>query len=492
MPSKWGLAKNKNYFPKGVWCFLDPLPDLSIKFLTNITELPLFSSDSIWIDLSLLLALIVSLIFSGFFSAIETALTSSNNIRLRNLMDENKRGARKAVYLSENYDKTITAILIGNNLVNIGASTIAASMFARIFILGPTWSSVVSTVVMTILVLIFGEILPKTFAKENPEKTLLSRSMVMWVIMKFFTPLTWLFMQIKRAANVIKHDEEVEVTPSITDKELETIIDVMEGEGVIDEDRADLIQSALDLENKVVGDIMTPRVDIDAIEISTPPHDIYVSLHASRYSRVPIYEGDKDNIIGILSVKDFMFAIIEARDNREQINVRNLLTEPYFISKNTKADDLLTVMQSTKRHMAIVVDEYGGTAGIVTMEDVLEELVGEIYDEYDEIEEDDIIELSENHYQVSPDMEVDELFDELHLGEAPANHSPLVGGFVYELASSLPEVDMEVTLNHRDETHEVEKSFATNYLLTFIIKEVENRRIVKLELIVEKLNEEEI
>ena len=230
---------------------------------------PLFSNESILIDILLLLLIVVCLIFSAFFSSTETALSSVNSIRIKNYMDEKVKGARKAVLLAENYDKTVTAILIGNNLVNIAATTVVASMFARIAILG-SWASVISTILMTLIVLIFGEILPKTYSKEAPEKVLLRNSGFMWVITKILTPITWFFVKLKQLISLARKKPKTESTPYVTDTELESIIDVMEGEGVIDEDRADLIQSALSLETKVVNDIMTPRVDIDAIEVSTP------------------------------------------------------------------------------------------------------------------------------------------------------------------------------------------------------------------------------
>ncbi len=452
---------------------------------------PLFSNESVLIDILLLLLIVVCFIFSAFFSSTETALSSVNTIRIKNYMDEKVKGARKAVILAENYDKTVTAILIGNNLVNIAATTVAASMFARIAILG-SWSSVISTFVMTLIVLIFGEILPKTFSKEVPEKVLLRNSSFMWIITKILTPLTWIFIKLKELISLARKKPKNETTPYVTDAELESIIDVMEGEGVIDEDRADLIQSALSLETKVVYDIMTPRVDIDAIEISTPPQEILASLFESRYSRVPVYKEDKDNMIGILSVKDFMFAIIQAENDYSKIDLNQLLQAPYYVSKNTKVDDLLTEMQALKKHFAIVSDEYGGTAGIVTMEDALEELVGEIYDEYDEIEDDDITVISDNHYKISPDMDVEELFDYLELGNPPERKSSIIGAYVYDLCESLPEAGQEVSIEHLKNVFSGEKALEITYKLTFLIKKVENRRIINLELLVEKIKEENI
>lgn len=469
---------------------MESIPDLS-RSLVNFSSLPLFSNESWWYDLLLLGLIILCLVFSAFFSSTETALTSSNTIRLRNLMDENVRGARKAVFLSERYDETITAILIGNNLVNISASTLSASMFTRIVVLGPTWSNVLSTITMTIIVLIFAEILPKTFAKKSPEKSILARSGAMWVVLRIFTPITWVFMQIQKLASKIRGNDDEEIAPSINERELESIIDVMEGEGVIDEDRADLIQSALALENRFVSEIMTPRVDIEAIEVSMSTEEIYKAVYESKFSRVPVYEGDKDNILGILPVKDFIFAIVEAGNDLEKIDIRSLLTESLYVNKNVRVDDLLTEMQAAKKHMAIVVDEFGGTSGIVTMEDALEELVGEIYDEYDEVEQDEIIKLGEDHYSIPPDFAVEDLFEELELGDEPKHASSSVGGFVYRLSTSLPEAGMEIEYEHEVNIHDVEKTTTIQYLLTFVVKEVENRRISKLELFVKKLGDEE-
>lgn len=436
-----------------------------------------------------LLALIVILLcFSAFFSACETAYSTVNIIRLKNYLEEKRRGAKKAVYIAEKFDLTLTTILVGNNLVNIASTTIAAYIVTSV-IIDDSLANILNTVLMTIIVLIFGEILPKSFSKENPEKIALRFSGAMYFIIKILFPFTWLFIKLKKS--VVKKQENL---PSVTEEELESLIDVMENEGVIHKDNAELIQSALSLSDKNVFDIMTPRVDMVAVEVNDSIEEIKELFFEYQFSRVPVYEEDKDNIIGILSERDFFTAYINSNE-KSNIDIRKLISKPYFVSKTKKVDDLIREMQQLKKHFAIVSDEYGGTSGIVTMEDALEELVGEIYDESDEYDEEEdaekITKLDENKYLISADMELEYLFEELKLGKEPETRFASVGGFVYELSEEMPIVGNSVTIKSVYEEADIDNPVYIEYEIKFTIHKVENRRIKSLIVEIKELKTEE-
>lgn len=440
-----------------------------------------FITGTLWVDIMMVSIIVVFLIFSAFFSATETALSTANVIRLKKMAEEKRRGARKAVVMIENYNRTLTCILIGNNLVNIGASTLSALIFTTL-INDQTLASFASTFVMTMIVITFGEILPKTYAKTDATKLAARFAPVMWVFYKIFYPLGLIFMGLQK---LIARKEKDEV---VTGDELETIIDTMEDKGILDEDHADLIQSALTLGDKTVYDIMTPRVDMVAIEINYSVDEVLCEFFDSQYSRLPVYDGDKDNIVGILQEKDFLAAVIKKGKNN--VNIKALMQEPIFVTKTTRVDDLIKEMQEAKKHFAIVSDEYGGTSGIVTMEDALEGLVGEIYDEYDKDEDDyEINKIGENLYEMSSEVEMEELFEYLDI-TAPDTKYATIGGFVYDLMEGLPNVGDKTSVTTSKIVFEDEKVIDIIYKLTFKITEVENRRIRRLTLLVEETDEE--
>lgn len=433
----------------------------------------------------LLVVLIILLWLSSLFSSLETAYSTVNIIRLRNYMEEKKKGAKKAVYIAEKFDNTLTTLLIGNNLVNIGATTIAGYIIGKM-ILNPMWSNVVTTLGMTLIVLIFGEIIPKSYAKENAEKVALRYSGFLFVLIKIFSPLTWFFQKLRK----LFLKKNVDTTPQVTEEELESIIETMEDEGVIENKDAELMQNALDINDTNVYEIMTPRVDIVAIEVNMSVENIKKMFFDFQYSRIPVYDQDKDNMIGILHERDFFTAYIN--QNGKNINIRSLMSKPRYVSESTKVSDLIEEMQSGKFHFAIVSDEYGGTSGIVTLEDALEELVGEIYDEYDEeIENFKFKKIDEQHYIVSPNTELDELFDELKLGKKPNSKYHNVGGFVYELSEETPYKGKVVIYHSIYEEESVENPVHKEYNLKFTIDKVYKRRILSLLLEIEEIAEEE-
>lgn len=444
-----------------------------------------FFADNWALSLALLILFVLLLMASAFFSSTETAYSSVNLIRLRNYLEEKKKGAKKAVYIAEKFDVTLTTILVGNNFVNIAATTVA-TFIASQTILNPTWSNIISTLVMTIIILIFGEILPKANAKENAEKIALRNSGSMFIIMKILWPLTYLFIKLRKG--LLKNKIDDIATPMVTEDELESIIDTMETEGVIDKDDAELLQSAIDLSEKTVYDIMTPRVDIIAINIDDSIDKIRNQFLEYQFSRMPVYEGDKDHILGVLRERDFFATLIL---NRE-VNIRKLLSTPLYVSKSTKVDDLLRKMQKEKTHFAIVSDEYGGTSGVVTMEDALEELVGEIYDEYDDVEEiERITKIDENKYLLSSDMEVEELYEELKLGIPPYSKYSNIGGMLYEASEVTPYEGMKLFFDAEYEEESIENPVHIFYRLEYTIKKVENRRIRLVELLIREVDLED-
>ena len=424
-------------------------------------------------NILLVFVLIILLAFSAFFSSSETAFSTSNIIRIRNYADEKVKGARKALYICENYDKTLTSILVGNNLVNIAATTIGAYVFACL-IKNPTLANVLNTAVLTILVLIFGEILPKSLAKVNPEKLALKYSSVMYVIIWVLYPITFLFLKLQNRF-VKRAKKNTEILPTVTEDELESIIDTMEEEGVIDSDDAELIQGVLDLDDKVSYDIMTPRIDISAIELKEDNESILNLFIDTNYSRIPVYSEDIDHIIGILNFKDFY----REYNKNPKIDITKIMTEPLYINENVGVDDIIRSMQRVKKHMAVVLDEHGGTSGIVCLEDAIEEMVGEIYDEHDEVRNQSMfIKVEEKEFLVDAEIEIKDLFERLDIERIPETDYNNLAGFLYELSETVPKQDQVLKYTTVDERVDKDGNYIEKVIhLIFTLQCVEDRRI---------------
>ena len=420
--------------------------------------------------IAITVAIIILIFCSSFFSASETAYSTVNIMRLRTYVEEKQKGSKEALWIAEHFDRTLTTILVGNNIVNIAATTLAALLLNDL-ISNPTLSNLANVVGMTIIVLIFGEIIPKCRAKESAEKLALRYARLMRIIIKILYPITSFFMWLRK--RMVKKNEEI--TPTVTESELESIIDTMEEEGVIDADDADLMQSVLDISERTIYDIMVPRVDIVGVEVEMSVAQIRDIFFENKYSRLPVYRDDKDHIIGILSERDFFTFLLKNKTNAK-FNILELITRPLYVSKTMKVDDLIRRMQIEKKHFAIVSDEYGGTSGIVTMEDALEEIVGEIYDEHDESDDNtDIIKIDENVYEVEADVPLDDLYEILELGKAPESSYTNVGGFLYSLAEKIP-TEGEVLLWHTTVLSESEDELIEEkkYELQFTILEVKD------------------
>lgn len=379
-------------------------------------------SDSIY-----LIIIVVSIILSAYFSATETAFSSLNRIRVKNLAEKGNKKARLVLDLSERYDELISTILIGNNIVNILAASVSTLLFVNL--LGQEVGATVSTVVITLLVLVFSEVSPKSIAKESPEKFAMFSAPIINVLIMVFTPFNYLFKKWKlMLSKIFKHEED----RSITDEELLTIVDEAKEGGGINESESTLIRSAIEFRELEAADILTPRTDVSFISIDLELDKIADVFKETGYSRLPVYEGTVDHVVGIIHHKDFYNYVY----NREE-PLENYIKPALFITKNKKIDSLLKELQLKKMHIAVVLDEFGGTVGIVTMEDILEELVGEIWDEHDTIVH-EIEDLGNHEYLVSGNANVEKFFEIIDYDKEVDVFT--VSGWIVESLGHLPKV----------------------------------------------------
>ena len=394
---------------------------------------------------------------SAFFSASETALSTINRVRMKNAADEGDKKAKKVLKVADDYERTISTILIGNNIVNIGASSLATVIFMKLF---PNNGAAISTIFMTIVVLICGEVTPKSLAKANADKIAIYIAPVIDFLRTLFKPLVAILVKITNIFTKKSGDEQ----PSVTEEELKSIIESIEEEGVLEEAESNLVQSALEFDEIEVQEVLTPRVDVIAFDVDDSWEELLELVRTEGISRFPVYEDTIDHVIGVVRAKDVLLAEVAGKRD-----VRSLITPVMFIHRTMNISQLLTNLRRGKMQMAIVTDDYGGTLGLVTMEDCLEELVGEIWDEYDKVEEDFIV-ISENLFEVSGDINVYDLLDKLDVNtrnfESDYN---TVSGWTLEQVEHIPSVGEEFTYEN----------------LHVTVKEMEEQRITKL--IVERL-----
>lgn len=395
----------------------------------------------------------VLILMSAYFSATETAFASLSKTRLKLMAESNKKAAL-AYKLSEKYDSLISTILIGNNIVNISVSSVGTVFF--ISILGDIGATV-STAVITVAVLIFGEICPKGIAKESPESFACFSAPIIRILMFLFAPLNFLFSSIKNLFSKLFRVKRNDVT---SQEELLIIVDEAQQEGGIDEEESILLHNAIEFSELCAEDILTHRVDLEAVPIDADKKEIAHVFSETKFSRLLVYEDTIDNIIGVIHQKDFYSETTITRRS-----VRDIMTPPIFILKNEKIDDLLRLLQKNKSHVAIILDEYGGTYGMVTMEDILEELVGEIWDEHDEVTE-ELKEVSQNTFHVDGLMNFEDFCEQFELKDKESQ-SISVGGWVAEQLEKIPETNdsfdfenLKVTVSetdgHRAATLEIE------------------------------------
>ena len=389
--------------------------------------------------MTLIIALVFLVACSAFFSASETAFSSLNQIRLKSRAEDGDASAARVLAMAEKYDKLLSTILVGNNIVNIAAASIGTILFTRA--LGAERGATMSTIVLTIVVLIFGEVTPKSLAKEMPETVATAVSPMLNLLMVLFTPLTWLFSQWKRLLGHFVHSTEED---TITEGELMTMVSEAENDGELTDRESELIRSAIEFDDVEVEEILTPRVDVVAVEDNTSLDEVAQTFAESGYSRLPVYHDTIDNIIGVVHEKDFYLARL-----KKETSLEELVKPTLYTTGSTQISQLLRTLREQHHHLAVVVDEYGGTEGIITLEDILEELVGEIWDEHDEATE-DFHKQSDGSWIVLGSASVDDLFETLGLPEDEDIDSNTVNGLVQEKTCHLPKVGDRFTLGSYD------------------------------------------
>ena len=381
-----------------------------------------------------IVAMVFCVIMSAYFSATETAFSSLNKTRLKALSEKGNKKADLALSLEEKYDKLISTILTGSNIVNITLASIGTLMFVKIMQGDQDAGATLSTVVVTVTVLIFGEITPKSIAKDNPEKFAMFSAPFLHALMVVLTPINFLFSQWKKLiSKIFKVSEDTKMSQ----EELLLLVEEVQQEGSIDESEGELLKNAIEFRDQVAEDILTHRTDLEAVSVDTDKEEVARVFTQSRFSRLLVYEENIDNIVGVLNIKDFYM-----NSGITDKPLQEVMTPPIFIHQSEKIRDLLNQLRAAKTHIAVVIDEYGGTLGIVTMEDILEELVGEIWDEHDEVQESFKM-LSENTYLADCMVNLDEFADCFDV--EIESESVSLGGWVMEQLGGIPEVGENFT-----------------------------------------------
>ena len=374
----------------------------------------------------MLLIIIICIILSGYFSATETAFSAINRVRIRNQAEKGNKRAALVLQLSDNYDSLLSTILIGNNIVNIGCSSLATILFVKL--LGEEMGAGISTLVITVVVLIFGEISPKSIAKESPEKFAMFSAPMINGLRIVLTPINWMFGQWKKLLSCLF---KTSGSQGITSEELFTIVEEAQEEGSIDKEEGSLLRSALSFDDLEAGDILTPRIDMEGIPVESTQEEAAEVFANTGYSRLPVYEETLDHIVGILYHKDFYNRVYGT-----DTSIREVMRPALFTTANQKIDELMQELQKKKLHIAIVLDEFGGTVGLITLEDILEELVGEIWDEHDDVVE-DIRPLPDGGFCVKGDVRLDDMLEFFHIDKEYDVVS--VGGWAQQELGAVPQ-----------------------------------------------------
>ena len=406
-----------------------------------------------------ILIVIGLLALSAFFSSSETAMMAVNKIRVRNLADAGLSSAQTLMKVLDNQPKMLSAILIGNNIVNISASSLATILVTRAF--GDMYVGV-GTGILTLLVLIFGEITPKTSATLYSETMALRFAKPIYMIMQVLTPVIFIVDKLSQGVLRLLHVDPNKKQDAITEDELRTIVEVSHEEGVIESDEKKMIYNVFDFGDSVAKDIMVPRIDMTFIDVDATFSEVIEVFREVKYTRYPVYEETTDNVIGIINIKDLLLT-----ENQKKFCIRDYLREPLYTYEFKKTAELMVELRKTQNNIAIVLDEYGATAGLITLEDMLEEIVGEIRDEYDEDEEDLIRRIGPREYVVEAAMKLDDLNDQLGLDLEDYDS---IGGFIIGLLDHLPEEGEEVT--HKT--------------LRFVVDKVDRNRIDKIHLYIQE------
>ena len=447
-----------------------------------LSENPVFSTP-------IFIIMLVLVVLSAFFSMSETAFSSASDTKLKIAVEGKVAGAKKAYYLYERFDKTITTLLIGNNLVNVALSAIAVIFFTKLAISeDENIVSIITTAVITLVLLIFGEIVPKMIAKTHSESVCTKVSWIVYILSLIFFPLVIVFAGIQKVLTRNGKEESA----SIEKEELDVIIDELENTGEIENREANVLHNVLDLGETSVEDIMVPRIKVEMIDYESTLDEVKAFMLDNAFSRVPVYKKDKDHVVGILYERDFFPALVK----NSKMSWRKLIRPVRFVSAAMKADDLIREMQIYKTHLAVVSGEYGEVLGIVTMEDALEELVGEIYDEHDIPGGNDIrFDVQDDgSYVVDAEMFVEDLFDRLGIGDIPDDVPSKISGWLFEKCESLPvagfAIDYLARYTKLDDDSGDYKDF--NKMLNIAIYEVKNRAITLAKVTVRDASSEEI
>ena len=387
-------------------------------------------------DVTQLIILFILLLLSGFFSSAETALTTVNKIRLRYLAEEGNKRAATILKITENSGKMLSAILIGNNIVNLSASALTTSLAYNLG--GPAVA--IASVVLTVLILLFGEITPKTLASIHSEKLALLYAPVIDVFMKVMTPVIFIINSLSNLVMLILRIDPNAKMNTMTENELRTIVDVSHEDGVIESEEKEMIYNVFDLGDAKAKDVMVPRVNVTFADIDSSYAELIALFREDKFTRLPVYEGSKDNVVGTINMKDLLLF----DNNQKEFHIKDILREAYFTYEYKNISELLVEMRTASFNIAIVLDEYGETAGLITLEDILEEIVGEIHDEYDENEEENIRQINPLEYIVEGSTNLDDLNDSLDL-QLESEDYDSVGGFIIEHLDRLPEEKDEIT-----------------------------------------------
>lgn len=383
-------------------------------------------------------ALVILLILSAFFSSAETSLTTVNKIRMRSLADEGNRRARMVLKITERSSQMLTAILIGNNIVNLSASAITTSIAYN---LGGS-AVAAATAILTVIILIFGEITPKTAATVKSDSLALFYAYPIRFVMILMTPVSVIINALSRGILFLLRVDPNARLNAMTENELRTIVDVSHEDGVIEEKEKEMINNVVDLGDAKAKDVMVPRVNVTFADVNNTYDELLDVFRREKYTRIPVYEGTTDNVIGIINMKDLLLF-----DNTDDFNIRNIMREVFFTHEHKNISELLVEMRQASINIAIVLDEYGETAGLVTMEDILEEIVGEIHDEYDENENELFKEISDREFVAEGSMHLDDINDRIDLALESEDYDSL-GGYIIEHLDRLPDVGDEVVLDN--------------------------------------------
>lgn len=413
-----------------------------------------------------LVILLFLLLLSAFFSSAETALTTANIIRIHSLAEDGNRRASITEKILNNSPKMLSAVLIGNNIVNISASSLATIFAQHMF---GNYAVSIATGILTILVLIFGEIIPKTLATMFSEKLALIYSPVIYALMWLLTPAIFVINQISQFLLLLLHIDMSKRGAIITETELRTMVDVSHKEGIIETEERKMINNVFDFGDAEAKDVMVPRIDMAMADVNSSFNDLLELFQKERFTRIPIYENSTDNVIGIINMKDLLLY-----DKKEDFNVRNFLRKAFYTYESKKLSELMREMKKTSVNIIIVLDEYGVTVGLITIEDLLEEIVGDIRDEYDAEEEEEFKKISDTEYLIEGQMKIDDLNDHLNLNLSSENYDS-VGGIIIENLDRIPAAGDSILLD--------------NIRLT--VQKLDNKRIdkVNVKILTEKAEE---